>query len=137
MTQAGIPVPPGFVVLAEAFEAFIDANNVRSEIHDILEHLDHNSVTSIESSSAQIQELILAGDIPEDIQQEIQTYQKDITTDYVAVRSSATAEDGIEHAWAGQLDTYLNVPKNAIEKKIQSCWASLFTPRALFYRSEK
>ena len=48
MTQAGIPVPPGFVVLAEAFETFIDTNNLRVEIQDILRHLDHNSVTSIE-----------------------------------------------------------------------------------------
>lgn len=80
---------------------------------------------------------MLNGEIPSEIQKEIKKYQKNLNATFVAVRSSATAEDGIEHAWAGQLDTYLNVSKNDILKKIQSCWASLFTPRALFYRSEK
>ncbi|MBP7806145.1 hypothetical protein KA057_00505 [Candidatus Gracilibacteria bacterium] len=137
MTQAGIPVPPGFVVLAETFEAFLDTNSLRSEIKQILGNIDHNSVTSIESASEKIQELILNGEIPSEIKKEIQKYQETLDTPFVAVRSSATAEDGAEHAWAGQLDTYLNVAKGDVEKKIQSCWASLFTPRALFYRSEK
>lgn len=137
MTQAGIAIPPGFVVLAETFEEFIDSNNLRAEIQTILGKLDHNNVGSIEHASEKIQELIRSGLISEKIQKEIQKYTKTIKTDFVAVRSSATAEDGAEHAWAWQLDTYLNVPKTDIITKIQSCWASLFTPRALFYRSEK
>ena len=137
MTQAGIAIPPGFVVLAETFENFIDSNNLRAEIQTILGKLDHNNVGSIEHASEEIQELIRGGIISEKIQKEIQKYTKTIKTDFVAVRSSATAEDWAEHAWAWQLDTYLNVPKTDIITKIQSCWASLFTPRALFYRSEK
>lgn len=137
MTQAGIAIPPGFVVLAETFEEFVDSNNLRAEIQTILGELDHNNVGSIEHASEKIQELIRWGIISETIQKEIQKYTKTIKTDFVAVRSSATAEDWAEHAWAWQLDTYLNVPKTDIVTKIQSCWASLFTPRALFYRSEK
>ncbi len=137
MTRAGIAIPPGFVVLAETFEEFIDSNNLRAEIQTILEKLDHNNVGAIEHASEKIQELIRGGIISEKIQKELQKYTKTIKTDFVAVRSSATAEDGAEHAWAWQLDTYLNVPKTDIIAKIQSCWASLFTPRALFYRSEK
>ena len=64
-------------------------------------------------------------------------YEQDLGGDFFAVRSSATAEDGTDHAWAGQLDTYLNISPDDVLSKIQSCWASLFTPRALFYRSEK
>lgn len=58
-------------------------------------------------------------------------------TQLYAVRSSATAEDGAEHAWAGQLDTYLNISPSNIPDKVRDCWASLFTPRAIFYRTEK
>lgn len=137
MTHAGIAIPPGFVVLAETFEEFMDGNNLRAEIETILGHLDHNNVGSIEHASEKIQELIRGGIISEKTQKEIQKHSKTIKTVFVAVRSSATAEDWAEHAWAWQLDTYLNVPKTDIITKIQSCWASLFTPRALFYRSEK
>lgn len=137
LTQAGIAIPPGFVVLAETFEEFIDSNNLRAEIQTILKHLDHNNVSSIEHASEKIQELIRGGVITEKIQKEVQKHSKTIKTDFVAVRSSATAEDWADHAWAWQLDTYLNVSKTDIIAKILSCWASLFTPRALFYRSEK
>lgn len=93
MTGAGIAIPPGFVVLAETFEDFIDSNNLRAEIQTILEQLDHNNVGSIEHASEKIQELIRGGIISEKIQKEIQKYTKTIKTDFVAVRSSATAED--------------------------------------------
>lgn len=66
----------------------------------------------------------------------VQAFQ-DLGAEFVAVRSSATAEDGTEHAWAGQLDSYLNVTSENLLQKIQHCWASLFTPRAIFYRFEK
>lgn len=137
MIQSGIPVPDWFVILAEVFETFIDFNGIRSEIGTILKELNHQSVDSIERASEKVQELIVSWEIPTEIRQEITKFHKKLGARFCAVRSSATAEDGTEHAWAGQLDTYLNVSKNDIEKKIQSCWASLFTPRALFYRSEK
>jgi len=100
MTQAGIAIPPGFVVLAETFEEFVDSNNLRAEIQTILGELDHNNVGSIEHASEKIQGLIRGGIISEKAQKEIQKYNKTIKTDFVAVRSSATAEDGAEHAWA-------------------------------------
>ncbi len=55
----------------------------------------------------------------------------------VAVRSSATAEDSSSAAWAGQLDSFLNTTESDLREKVQRCWASLFTPRAIFYRFEK
>ncbi len=93
MTHAGIAIPPGFVVLAETFEEFMDGNNLRAEIETILGHLDHNNVGSIEHASEKIQELIRGGIISEKTQKEIQKHSKTIKTVFVAVRSSATAED--------------------------------------------
>ena len=62
---------------------------------------------------------------------------KELDVEFVAVRSSATAEDGTENAWAGQLDSFLNTKEENLLENIQKCWASLFTPRAIFYRFEK
>ena len=71
------------------------------------------------------------------MQSEMVAAFQNLDAPFVAVRSSATAEDGTEHAWAGQLDSYLNVTAENLLQKIQHCWASLFTPRAIFYRFEK
>ena len=53
---------------------------------------------------------------------------------YVAVRSSATSEDGKEHTWAGTLETFLNVDRSNIIECVRKCWYSIFKPRAVFYR---
>lgn len=75
--------------------------------------------------------------MPKDIAGEISSHFKTLEAQYVAVRSSATAEDGSSAAWAGQLDTFLNTTEEHLLKNVQRCWASLFTPRAIFYRFEK
>jgi phosphoenolpyruvate synthase/pyruvate phosphate dikinase len=75
--------------------------------------------------------------MPETIAKEIEVSFATLGTTFVAVRSSATAEDGKDHAWAGQLESYLNVTKDGVLDKVKHCWASLFTPRAIFYRFEK
>jgi phosphoenolpyruvate synthase/pyruvate phosphate dikinase len=137
MTGAGIPVPPGFVVLAESFEQFIRETDLIQEIDSILDKVNHNEIHTVESASEKIKDLILSREMPKDIAKEIEKHFKELDTKYVAVRSSATAEDGAEHAWAGQLDSYLNVTENDVLLKVRHCWASLFTPRAIFYRFEK
>src|SRR3989338_8342351 len=75
--------------------------------------------------------------MPEDIGKEIMEQFKKLGAKYVAVRSSATAEDSGEAAWAGQLDSFLNTTEKDVLDKVKHCWASLFTPRAIFYRFEK
>jgi pyruvate,water dikinase len=75
--------------------------------------------------------------MPVEIEEEIYNAFVTEQLERVAVRSSATAEDGAEHARAGQLDSYLNTQKENVIEKIRHCWASLFTPRAIFYRFEK
>jgi pyruvate,water dikinase len=137
MTQAGIPVPPGFVVLVDAFEQFLQETGLVQEIDAILETVDHKEIHTVESASEKIQGLIKNVQTPYDIKSAILKDFDELNTEFVAVRSSATAEDGQDHAWAGQLDSYLNVTKENLLEKVQHCWASLFTPRAIFYRFEK
>jgi pyruvate,water dikinase len=137
MTNAGIPVPPGFVVLAGAFERFCEETDLDVEIDSILHKVNHAEMHTVENASEQIQSLILAKEIPEDIAMEIEENFKTLGAKFVAVRSSATAEDSSSAAWAGQLDSFLNTEEKDLLKNVRRCWASLFTPRAIFYRFEK
>ncbi len=137
MTQAGIPVPPGFVLLSSAFEYFLEATDLQIEIDALLGTVDVAAMHTIEDASGKIQELILSKKLPEDIRSEISSEFKNLDSEFVAVRSSATAEDSASAAWAGQLDTFLNTTEDTLLWNIQRCWASLFTPRAVFYRFEK
>lgn len=137
MTQAGIPVPPGFVLLSGAFERFLDETDLDKEIEALLSKVNHEEMHTVEHASAQIQSLIKSATMPEDISSSILQNYKMLGAEFVAVRSSATAEDGATAAWAGQLDTFLNTTEAELLKNVQHCWASLFTPRAIFYRFEK
>ncbi len=137
MTQAGIPVPPGFVVLSTTFDEFIKEADLIQEIDAIIDGVDHKQISSVDKASEKIQGLIKNAIMPEGIATEIKSKFKDLDTEFVAVRSSATAEDGADNAWAGQLDSFLNTKEDNLLEKVQHCWASLFTPRAIFYRFEK
>lgn len=137
MTQAGNPVPPGYVILADAFEKFINAARIHAEIDSILQRVNVHEMESVEHASEQIQFLILESQMPANIAKEILTHFKSLNAKFVAVRSSGTAEDSLSAAWAGQLDSFLNVPKEKLIEKVKHCWASLYTPRAIFYRFEK
>jgi pyruvate,water dikinase len=137
MTQAGIPVPPGFVILADSFESFIEKTGLATEIDAILDLVNHEEVHTIENASEKIHSLILAAKTPDDIETAILFSFKNLGAKYVAVRSSATAEDSSSAAWAGQLESYLNTTEENLLQRVKQCWASLFTPRAIFYRFEK
>lgn len=137
MTGAKIPVPPGFVVLSTAFDKFIKETDINVEIDAMWDRLDIRSTDEIERNSEMIQKLIIGKKFPEDLAKEILKNFDSLKTEYVAVRSSATAEDSSSDAWAGQLDSYLYVSKKNLLESVQKCWASLFTPRAIFYRVER
>ncbi|MES3005534.1 MAG: PEP/pyruvate-binding domain-containing protein [Patescibacteria group bacterium] len=81
--------------------------------------------------------VILADSKVEDMEKEIIAAFNELSCDLVAVRSSATVEDGKEDAWAGQLESYLNVPRDSLLEKIKLCQASIFSPRAEYYRNQK
>ncbi len=137
MTRAGIPVPPGFVILASAFERFLEETDLNAEIDTVLHSVDQREMGTVENASARIQALILHAQMPEDIARDIREQYAKLDAPFVAVRSSATAEDSASAAWAGQLDSYLNTTEETLLANVQKCWASLFTPRAIFYRYEK
>ena len=137
MTKAGIPVPPGFVVLASAFDRFLKETDIGVEIEAILHKVKIKDINSIEKVSEKIRNLILNAKIPKDIAEEILAEFIKLKAKYVAVRSSATAEDSSTASWAGELESYLNTSKKNLLENVKKCWASLFTPRAIFYRFEK
>ncbi len=119
MVKAGFPIPLGFVILASVFERFLAETDINKE------------------NSEKIRSLILKEKIPEDISEEILKAFNKLKTKYVAVRSSATAEDSKIDSWAGELETYLNSTELILLENIKKCWASLYTARALSYRVER
>lgn len=137
MLNANLPVPNGFVVTTSAFDQFLKETDLLQDIRSEFNDVDRDAIHTVEEASENIQQLILNQEIPKEMVKEFINSFDDLGTDFVAVRSSATSEDGKENAWAGQLDSYLNITKENLVEHIQSCWASLFTPRAIFYRFEK
>lgn len=137
MTKAGLPVPPGFVILSTAFEKFLEKANLKTKIDSVLSFVNPKNIDEIEKDSKKIRTLIIKSEIPKDIIEEITQSFRKLFSKYVAVRSSATAEDSAADAWAGQLETYLNTNKHMLLKNVKKCWASLFTHRAISYRFER
>ncbi len=137
MTGAKIPVPPGFVLLASAFDRFLEETDLVQEVKAILGKINYQDINAVDGASASIRALIMSASMPEDIGQEIMTSFKKLKAKFVAVRSSATAEDSSSASWAGELETYLNTTEKTLALNVKKCWSSLFTPRAIFYRNEK
>ena len=143
LTRAGIPVPPGFVITSATYQKFIDETGIFAEIMDILNALDVNNNKQLQSSAKKIKNIIIETEIPDEIRNIILEAYNALChrigkeNAFVAVRSSATAEDLPEASFAGQQDTYLNVkgPEDLMNY-VRKCWASLFGARAIFYREE-
>lgn len=146
MINAGLPVPPGFAVTAHSYEKFIVEKNIAEQIYKIIKETitDPNDPKQYDTASKKIRELIEKTPMPKEIEDAIRTAYEDLNKrlelkdTFVAVRSSATAEDLPDASFAGQQETYLNVkgPDDLLQKVVK-CWSSLFTPRAIFYRNEK
>ena len=143
LTQAGIPVPPGFVVTAQAYEKFMDEAGINDIVMDILDKIDINDTKALQAAAEEIKSIIIEAPIPEDLVLFIREFYNELCqrvgeddTD-VAIRSSATAEDLPEASFAGQQDTFLHVSgDDEVIEYIRKCWASLFEARAIFYREE-
>ncbi len=133
MYNVGMPIPPGFCVLAQAYEKFIELSGIKDQISQLL-NFDVEETEKLQDASNEIRNLILDSEMPVDIKQDIIDAYNEIN-DFVAVRSSATAEDLPDASFAGQQDTYLNVKGiDDVVEYVQKCWASLFTARAIYYR---
>lgn len=143
LTNAGIPVPPGFVITSETYNKFITKTGIINQINDMLNGLDINDTLELQKVADDIKNLIITTDIPDDIQRVIiEAYNAlclkvDLDEVVVAIRSSATAEDLPDASFAGQQETYLNISGiDDVLENVRKCWASLFEARAIFYREE-
>jgi len=146
LIHAGLPVPFGFAVTAYSYERYIAEKNIAEQIYKIINETvtNPNDPQQYDVASKKIRELIEKTPMPNDIEDAIRKAYADLNKrfslkdTFVAVRSSATAEDLPDASFAGQQDTYLNVKgADDLIDKVIKCWSSLFTPRAIFYRNEK
>jgi phosphohistidine swiveling domain-containing protein len=138
LTQAGMPVPPGFVVSTEAYAKFVTFNHLDNQLEIAFDALAAGR--SLEEVSAQIRIAFEQGEFPVELTQQIATaYQQLGQVDLaVAVRSSATAEDLAEASFAGQQDTYLNVRgETDVLDAIRRCFGSLWSERAIDYHARQ
>ncbi|NJE06330.1 phosphoenolpyruvate synthase [Thermococcus sp. M36] len=150
MTNAGIPVPPGFCVTAEAYKYFVenvkleDGKTLQEWIMEIIAQTNVDDSKQLQENTAKIRQKIIELPMPAEIAGEIERAYKELSQRfnkdavYVAVRSSATAEDLPEASFAGQQETYLDVyGVDDVIDKVKKCWASLWTARATFYRAKQ
>ena len=108
MIHAGIPVPEGFVILRSGFDEAFTENGFDDEPQ-----------------------------ISAEFEREILVAFKSLGSTFVAVRSSATAEDSSSASWAGELETFLNTTETTLIENVKECWLSLFSARAAAYREEQ
>jgi len=143
MIQAGFPIPEGFIITSDAYFTFLNLNNFQIQIKRILETVDVHDPQQHNEVSQKIKKLIISGEIPHYLAKQIISFYEKLGGRLkkhclVACRSSATAEDLPDASFAGQQETFLNIKGEAnLVNKVRECWASLFTPRAIFYRREK
>ena len=146
MISAGLPVPPGFAVTAYAYEKFIEETHIAKKIYEIIKETvtNINDPKQYDAASKKIRELIEKSSMPKEIENAVKLAYKELNKKlnlkdvFVAVRSSATAEDLPDASFAGQQETFLNVRGvDELLENVVKCWSSLFTPRAIFYRNEK
>lgn len=136
MSAAGLPVPDGFLVTTQAYRDFVDTHGLEPRILEIAADVDARP-ESLEQASARVRTLFERAPIEGDLASSIGEAYAALSGDgpAVAVRSSATAEDLPDSSFAGQQDTYLNVRRPDLLGAVRSCWASLWTARAIGYRA--
>jgi len=156
------PVPPGYVITAQAYDYYLKNSGIKEKIAEIINSVDVDDTAALNESSKKVRQLIEGGNMPNDLKEEILESYKILSSEdlgeispgvsndalsilknsqepiFVSVRSSATTEDLKEASFAGQQESFLNVKgeTNLIEH-IKKCFSSLYTPRAIFYRKKK
>lgn len=140
LTDAGMPVPPGFAVTTDAYTAFIETSGIADDIHRLLRTIDPDDVAHVDEVSSRIREEIERLPVPPEVGEEFSEAYAQLQSRFanetpVAVRSSATAEDLPDASFAGQQDTYLwLLGRDEVAAHVRRCWASLYTSRAIIYR---
>ncbi|MBU2522862.1 MAG: hypothetical protein KKE23_01055, partial [Nanoarchaeota archaeon] len=160
MYNLKLPVPPAFIVTANAYQEFIEQTGLKEKLLYEISKIDMENTAQLESKAKEIRETIIATPMPKSLSEEIiEAYSdlginREVATNasqnvlsmikssgdsiFVAIRSSATAEDSEGASFAGQQETFLNVKGNSkVVEFVKKCWASLFTARAIYYRAKK
>lgn len=144
-TSTGVPVPYGYATTAHAYRYFMETTGQNKKIHELLQDLkDVEDSVELHEVCTKIRESIVSAEMPADLAKAIGDAYDELAKKvnekdpYVAVRSSATAEDLPDASFAGQQDTYLNVTgRDMVIRKVKECYASTFTDRAVYYRAKK
>ncbi|MEM3364549.1 MAG: phosphoenolpyruvate synthase [Candidatus Micrarchaeia archaeon] len=142
MTRAGLPVPPGFVLTSDAYFQFIKNEGLEQKIKNIIRKTNIYNADELQKASNDIKKLIMDGKMPKDVEKELRKAYQMLRGNekqfFVAVRSSATAEDLPEASFAGQQESFVNVEdEDGVVEAVRKCWASLYGARAIFYREEQ
>ena len=137
LTRAGLPVPPGFVVTAQAYLAAMEAGGVRAALQRVVAGVDVNSPEALTRAANELQALVLSAGLPDDLRRAVRdAYARLGDRTQVAVRSSATAEDSASTSFAGMNQTFTNVRGDEeLAGRIADCWASLWSARVVAYRA--
>ena len=142
MINIGVPVPGGFAVTAQAFRDFINRAGIAKKLFEALK-VDVNQESELYRAEQTAKKLIMDAKVPEDIEMAIKSRYEELCKRegeqvFVAVRSSATAEDLPDASFAGQQETFLNMRgAEDVFNAVRKCWASLYGARAIFYRVEQ
>jgi len=152
MWNSQMPIPGGFVITAPTYKEFIEKTEIKDKILDLLKDLNVEETEKLQKTAKEIQKLITDTPIPKEIKEGVieayglmgvnekskaEDVMKADTEELVAVRSSATAEDLPEASFAGQQASFLNIKgKEQLLEATRDCWASLFTARAIYYRTK-
>ena len=160
MYNIDLPVPPAFVITAQAYQNFLRQAKIKDKIIEIANSIELENTQQLEERTKEIRELIVKSEMPEELKKKITEAYSNINVDraaleeasadalviiraakepcFVAVRSSATTEDLSTASFAGQQETFVNIKGNKeLIEAVKKCWASLFTARATYYRARK
>lgn len=139
MLRHGLCVPPGFVVTNQAFQEFLDHNNLREPISQLCDNIDTTNPDSVHRTSREIRARVITGEIPAHLLESISERQREMPADItVVVRSSAVGEDSQQASFAGQLDSFLDIDSPAaFSDALLACWASYWSERSLFYQRSR
>ncbi len=129
-------IPKGFVIVSKAFFRSLKYNGLTEKIEKLTSEICKNN---FQEKAKEIRNLILEGEMPEDLISEIKSNLNKLNVQYVSVRSSAVSEDSLKASFAGLHDTFLNIKADIdlISENIKKCWSSLFNKRAVIYRINK
>lgn len=136
LTRAGLPVPPGFVITAQAYLEAMDEGGVREDLQTAFRAVDASDPDGLQQAAATLRDLVAKAGVPPMLHDELlAAYHRLGAGLSVAVRSSATAEDAAGTSFAGMHETVTNVVGDeALVAAVVACWRSLYTERVIAYR---